>query len=191
MRKIFRLHAPAAALCLALLLGCGGRKAQEQPDTTDTREAIETQYVGAPELKVHRTPDAASPVVTTFLNGESISVMSRKGDWTEVRTTEGTGWALTSDITNAAAAAKEEEAPTPKFRKPPYQISQPGAKGTIYIEANVSTTGDVTSAKVLTNTTGSATLAARNLEALQQSKFYPIVQKGERKSFIYYYRIDY
>jgi hypothetical protein len=55
----------------------------------------------------------------------------------------------------------------------------------------VNTDGKVTSAKVITNTTGSDDLAQRNIQALEQSKFYPIVIKGQKTPFVYYYRVDY
>lgn len=43
----------------------------------------------------------------------------------------------------------------------------------------------------MTNTTGSDSLAARNAEALMHAKFYPIVRRGQKKAFLYYYRVDY
>ena len=61
----------------------------------------------------------------------------------------------------------------------------------MYIEANVNDQGEVTSTKVITNTTGSAGLAAQNEAALRSARFYPIVQKGQRVPFVYYYRVDY
>jgi uncharacterized protein YgiM (DUF1202 family) len=164
---------------------------QEAASASDTREAIQIAYVGAPDLKVHAKPDEASRLLTTFFNGESVSVLSRKGDWVEVRTTGGSGWARGADLTNAAAAAAEEENPTAKFRVPPAPVSAPATHGTIYIEAAVNTDGEVTSTKLITNTTGSDALAAQNEAAIKVAKFYPIVQKGEKKPFLYYYRVDY
>jgi outer membrane biosynthesis protein TonB len=155
------------------------------------QENVEIAYVGAPELDVHAKADDASPVVTKFLNGESVSILARKNDWVEVRTADGNGWAHAADLTNAAGAKAEEANPTPKFRKPPSPVSQPGAHGTVYIEAAVNTDGDVTHTQIITNSTGSDALAAQNEAALKQSKFYPIVQKGEKKNFLYYYRVDY
>jgi uncharacterized protein YgiM (DUF1202 family) len=155
------------------------------------RETIEIAYVGAPELVVHTKADDNSPVVTKFLNGESISVLAKKGDWVEVRTAGGSGWAHTADLTDAAGAKAEESNPTPKFRKAPSPVSQPGAHGTVYIEAAVNTEGDVTRTTIITNTTGLAALAEQNEAAIRQAKFYPIVQKGEKKDFLYYYRVDY
>jgi uncharacterized protein YgiM (DUF1202 family) len=173
---------------LVLIAAC---KQDVAPPPAPARETIEIAYVGAPELNVHAKADDASPVVTKFLNGESVSVLAKKGDWVEVRTADGSGWAHAADLTTAAGAKAEEDNPTPKFRKPPSPVSQPGAHGTVYIEAAVNTDGDVTHTQLITNTTGSAALAAQNEAALKQSKFYPIVQKGQKKDFLYYYRVDY
>ncbi|HEX7190500.1 MAG TPA: SH3 domain-containing protein [Thermoanaerobaculia bacterium] len=181
--SLFILH---SAFCI---LHCSREAAVPPP--APARETIEVAYVGAPELAVHSKADDNSPVVTKFLNGESVSVLAKKGDWVEVRTTDGSGWAHAADLTNAAGAKAEEANPTPRFRKPPSPISEPGAHGTVYIEAAVNTDGDVTHTQLITNTTGSALLAEKNEAALKQSKFYPIVQKGEKKDFLYYYRVDY
>ena len=178
----------AFALSLAFAFACH----QETVDTTDTRAAIATYWVTAPELKVHAKPDDNSKVVTKFLNGESVAVLSKRNDdWVEIRTVDGSGWAHMADLGSAATAQQSEENPSPKFEHVPAPISAPGVHGTIYIEANVNTDGKVTSAKVITNTTGNDELAQRNIEALEQAKFYPIVQKGEKKPFVYYYRVDY
>jgi uncharacterized protein YgiM (DUF1202 family) len=177
-------------LALPLLaVACG----QETPVTvtTDTREPVAVYYVGAPELPVHAKADDASKVLTTFLNGESVSVLAKHGEWVEVRTAAGTGFARMSDLATAAEAKKEADNPSPKFRKAPSPISGPGIHGTIYIEAEVNTEGEVGKTTLITNTTGSPDLAERNTMALRLARFYPIVQKGERKPFLYYYRVDY
>ena len=165
--------------------------AKAPTEKTDTREPIAVQYVGAPELLVHKWAKDESPVVTKFLNGESVAILSGRGDWVEVRTVTGSGFARTADLTNGAEAKSEEANPTARFRIAPSPVTSPGAKGTIYIEADVNTDGDVTAARVITDTTNSPDLAARNSAALQRAKFYPIVQKGDMKPFKYYYRVDY
>ena len=185
-RALFAIFILHSAFCI---LHCSREAAVPPP--APARETIEIAYVGAPELNVHAKADDASPVVTKFLNGESVSVLAKKGDWVEVRTADGSGWAHGADLTNAAGAKAEEENPTPKFSKPPSPVSQPGAHGTVYIEAAVNTDGDVTHTQLISNTTGSAALAAQNEAALKQAKFYPIVQKGQKKDFLYYYRVDY
>lgn len=160
-------------------------------ETTDTREPIAIQYVGAPEAVAHKWAKDDSPVVTKFLNGESVSILAKKGDWVEVRTADGSGFVHAADLTDAAAAQQSRDNPEPKFQSVPSPVTAPGAHGTIYIEANVNTEGEITDTKVLTNTTGQQELAVRNEEALKRAKFYPMVVKGNRKPFVYDYRVDY
>jgi outer membrane biosynthesis protein TonB len=169
-----------------LLLACN-----QAPVETDTREPVAIQYVGGEKMAVHARPDDRSPVITRYQHSESVPVLARKGEWAEVRTATGSGWVHQSDLVGAEEAAQSKANPTARFMRPPSPVTSPGVHGTIYIEADVNTDGDVTSTKIITNTTGSADLAAKNAAALQRSKFYPIVIRGERKPFEYYYRVDY
>ena len=167
--------------------------ANETPvvDTADTREPIAVRYVGAPELPVREQPNDAAPIIATYQNGEAISVLAEKGDWAEVRTGDTSGWAKKADLTDAAAKAQAEENPEPKFRIMPLPISAPSAHGEIYIEADINTDGEVTSTRLITNTTGSPELAAQNMSALRSAKFYPMILKNERRTFKYYHRVTY
>ncbi len=165
--------------------------AQSADEPTDTREPIAIQYVGVSKMPVHARPDDRSPVVTRYQHSESVPVLSKKGDWVEVRTAMGSGWVHQSDLVGAAEAAQSKENPNPRFQHPPAPISAPGIHGTIYIEADVNTDGDITGTTIIENTTGSASLAEQNAFALQRSKFYPIIIRGERKPFKYDYRVDY
>src|SRR5881628_1919090 len=100
---------------------------RQEPATTiatDTRSPIEIAYVGAPEMQVHKRGDAASPVITTYLNGESVSLLARKGDWVEVKTAGASGWAHAADLTNAESAKAEEAKPTGRFRIAPSPVVQ-------------------------------------------------------------------
>jgi len=175
-------------LGLALLASCAK---QESVEVTDTREPIGVQYAAVPELQVHKWAKDDSPVIATYLSGESVSIMSKRGDWAEVRTAGATGFVHAAELSDAATAQKEKENPEPKFRNIPSPVTAPGAKGTVYIEAQVNTEGEITSTKIIENTTGRPELASRNAEALERARFYPIVIKGDRKPFVYYYRVDY
>ena len=174
-------------VALLVLAACS----QEPADTTDTRDPIATQYVAGGQMAVHKLPNDQSPVITNFQHSESVPVMSRRGDWTEVQTAMGNGWVHTSDLGNADEAAASKDNPNPKFEHPPSPISAPGTHGTIYIEADVNTEGQVTNTTIIQNTTGSESLGAQNAAALQRAKFYPIIIRGENKPFKYYYRVDY
>ena len=159
--------------------------------TTDTREPIAIMYSGVSELPVYAKQDEKSKVLTKYLSGESVSVLSKKGDWSEVRTVSGSGWVHSSDLTTAEGAKQEEANPTPKFRIAPQPVSAPSAHGVIYLEADVNTEGDVTHVDVLSNEPNDPGLLQRNIEALKQAKFYPIVQKGQKKAFKYDFRVNY
>lgn len=177
----------------ALLLAACSREAPVATDTTpmDTREPVAVRYVGAPELAVREQANDAAPVIATYQNGEAISVLVDKGEWVEVRTGDRAGWARASELTTAEGKQQAEDNPEPKFRVIPVPVSAPSARGEIYIEADVNSDGEVTAVRVLENSTGSEALAAQNVASLQRARFFPIVQKGERKKFKYYHRVTY
>jgi uncharacterized protein YgiM (DUF1202 family) len=153
---------------------------------------VEIAYVGAPELNVHAKADDASPVVTKFLNGESVSVLSKKGDWVEVRTTGGSGWAHAADLATAAESTKaESDNVKPRFRVAPAPVTQPGARGEIDLVATVNSDGEVIDVKVERNTTGSRSLESMNVAALHRARFIPIVRHGKRTPFLYDYHVGY
>jgi len=176
-------------LVLLLLTAC--KPEPVSTETTDTREAIAIAYAGVSELPVYAKQDEKSKVLTKYLSGESISVLSKKGDWTEVRTVNGSGWVHSADLTTAEGAKQEETSPTPKFRVPPQPVSAPSAHGVIYLEADVNTEGEVTHVDVLADETHDTGLVQRNIAELMHAKFYPIVQKGQKKAFKYDYRVTY
>lgn len=183
-----------ASLGLALfVVACGGGEQPAVTDSTDTRMPISVEYVGAQQLPVHAKPDDGSPVISTYGNGESVSVLASGGNgWVEVRTVNGPGWAHAADLRDAAQAqTHEEDNLTPRFRKPPSPVTQTTARGEIVLEASVNTDGDVTAVHTLRNTTGSMALEAKNRSELEGAKFFPIVQKGQRVPFTYEYRVHY
>lgn len=179
-----------AALAL-LLLAFSCKQEPVVTETIDTREPVGVWYVGVPELSVRQQPNDSAAVVASYQNGEAISVLAQKGDWAEVRTGAGSGWAKMTELTTAEGKTSSEENPQPKFRIMPLPVSAPSAHGEVYIEADVNTDGDVVSTKILVNTTGSPALGSQNEAALRAAKFHPIIQKNERKPFKYYHRVTY
>ena len=180
------------AVLLLLLAACRGEETRPFLDEqTDTREPIATYYVTGPELPLRQKPDPASTVITTFQNGEKVSVLAQQGEWAEVRTGDRSGWALMADLGTAKAAQEEAETPTARFVKSPSPVTNMTAKGEIYIEADVNTDGDVVNTRIIQNTTGSPGLAMQNEAALRQAKFYPILKNGSRQVFKYYHRVTY
>ncbi|HYC58264.1 MAG TPA: SH3 domain-containing protein [Thermoanaerobaculia bacterium] len=188
MKRIVIVH----VMALLLLAACK----QERTVTTgttpvDSREPIAVRYVGSPELPVREQASDTAPIVATYLNGEAISVLAEKGEWVEVRSGDGSGWARAADLTSAEAIAEAEENPQPKFKIMPMPVSAPSARGEIYLEADVNSDGDILAVRTITNTTGSLALEAQNTAALKASKFHPIVQNNQRVKFKYYHRVTY
>jgi uncharacterized protein YgiM (DUF1202 family) len=181
-------------LVIALVLvGCRGEQSTNgnASDATNARPTIAVEYISAPELKIHAKPDEASPVISTYENGESVSVLARKEGWVEVRTGTGSGWARAADLRTAEAATQEPDSLTPRFRKSPAPITQTTTHGEIVLEADVNTDGDVTAVRTESNTTGSTELEVKNTAELRSAKFFPIVQHGKRVPFTYEYRVHY
>lgn len=175
------------ALVLAVALaGCGDPPAGPPP-----REAISSMYVNVPELRIYAKPDPTSEVLSTYRVGETVSVLADKGDWVEVRVgMEGSGWAEKKSLSTTREEGSTVD--TPRFATPPNPVFSPNpVKGEIMLEADVNTDGDVTAVRTISNTTGNDALAAKNEEALKLAKFYPIMDHGKAKPFIYMHRVTY
>jgi uncharacterized protein YgiM (DUF1202 family) len=185
------MHRATLLLTFFALAACGNKTETVVTETMDTREPVRVAYVGAPELNVREQASDTAPVITTYSNGEAISVLAEKGDWVEIRTGTRSGWAKSSELTDAAGKEQAENNPNPKFRVVPMPVSAPSAHGEIYIEADVNTEGEITATRILENTTGSTALAEQNASALKNGRFYPIIKDGERRQFKYYHRVTY
>jgi TonB family protein len=179
-----------------LLAACAKSEAPPSDAAADAREPIATEYVRGASLPIHAKPDDASPVVTTYQASEAVSILSKKGEWAEVRTAFGSGWVHAAEL----ASGNEMAAPTtsgggdstaPRFILPPEPVAQPGASGEMVLEADVSSNGDVFAVRITQNTTGSEGLAQRNLDALRKAKFAPIIKHGQRMPFTYEHRVHY
>jgi TonB family protein len=186
-------------LAALLLAACGKSEAPPAADTADdTRMPIATEYVRGADLKVHAKPSDASPVESTYGTSESVSVLSKQGDWVEVRTAAGSGWAHAADLatademaqanSNAATGADNTSA---RFLVPPEPVTQPGAHGEVTLEADVNSNGEVVAVRVTQNNTGSESLAQRNIASLQKARFAPIIKRGQRMPFTYEHRVHY
>jgi uncharacterized protein YgiM (DUF1202 family) len=168
---------------------------QEAPPASATaaeRVSIGTLYVRDAEATVRSRPSDNAPVVMKYQNRESVTLLSKKGEWAEVRTFNGTGWAKLSELATAAeASALQPDNMTPRFKKAPAPITQTSVHGEIVLEASVNNDGEIIAVRTLTNTTGSPALAQQNIMELRAARFFPIVQHGKRVPFIYEYRVHY
>ena len=183
MRKIAVLFVLALAACTA--------RPPETPVVEAARTAVDVKYVGVPSMKVFSTPSDTATLVTSYGYTETVSILSRKDDWVEVRTVDGSGWSRAADLIDGKEVEEILGKPVPRFLTPPVAIPAPGARGEIALMAKVNTDGTVVEVWTISDTTKSKQLVAANSEALKQAKFYPIVQKGQRLTFTYEYDVTY
>jgi TonB family protein len=179
------------ALLVPILLSC---RAKQPPATTPiagVRYATEIAYVGVPSMRIYAQANTGAEPITQYGYQETVSILSRNGEWAEVRTVDGSGWALAKELISAAEADKLSKETAPRFMTPPTAIPHAGTRGEIVLEAKVNTDGDVIDVKAVSNSTGNGALSTANAEALKQAHFYPMVQKGQRVTFFYQHHIYY
>ena len=178
-------------IAFILLFSCTQKPAPiTQATDPAERLAIAIQYVGTPQINVYTKPDLNSPVDIVYRYGETVSVLSFKGDWAELRTAEGSGWVPKQDLMTAEQMKQLVESQVPRFLTPPVAI--PSARhGVITMQAKVNTDGEVIQVTPVKNTTGDSQLALDNANALLNARFYPMVQKGQRFTFTYEHNVTY
>ena len=179
---------------LVILTACVQRPAPVASDTQPVppaeKLAIAVEYVGIPSMTVYERPALDAQVIGSYGLSEAISVLEVKGDWKMIRTFEGTGWVQGKDLL-AGEQIDKVDLTTPRFYVVPAPVNAPRARGELELHAKVNTDGAVVEVRTIKNTTGSQALADQNVEALKKALFYPMVDKGTRKTFIYEHHVYY
>src|SRR5205085_7969880 len=121
-------------LVLLLLVACGTKRQVPIASADVPRMAIEIKYVGVPQLSVYAQPNDVAPVLTTYAYTETVSILARQGEWVEVRTVDGSGWAHAKELISAAEAAAIK-GETPRLMAAPTAIPNNGRRGEIGLEA--------------------------------------------------------
>ena len=155
------------------------------------KKAVDIAYVAAPFLKVYDAPRADAKQITQYGINETVSILAKRGEWCEIRTVDGSGWVLASELMDGTRAKQIAEDPTPRFLVAVVAVPDTRARGEIDMVAKVNTDGDVVEVKMGKNTTNNNALAVANANALLQAKFYPMVQKGQRMTFFYEHKVFY
>ena len=179
---------------LLILAGCIQKPAPVANETTSLdpsqRQAIDVRYVAVPTMIVYARPDAGAPQIGSYGLTEAISILERQGEWTLIRTFTGDGWVKSADLMTGAEIDKIAADATPRFYVAPAAVPF-GGRGEIILQAKVNTDGSVIEVTPVKNTTGSQPIAALNASALMEAKFYPLVDKGTRKTFVYEHHVYY
>lgn len=180
----------------ALVLFAAACMQKPAPVASDTspvdpseRYAIAVEYVAVPKAIVYARPALDANAVGEYGMTEAVSILEKKGDWCLVRTFSGTGWIRQADLVPGNVAGTMDTI-TPRFYVAPTAVPF-NTRGEVWLQAKVNTDGEVVEVKQLKNTTGSQALADANAVALHEAKFYPIIEKGQRKTFLYEHKVYY
>ncbi len=179
-------------LAIALMFSCAKTQPAASP-SNDFKTAIDTLYVGVPRMNVYALPNDTAPVITTYGYTESVSILSRRGTWSEVRTYDGgSAWIHSAELISATEVEEVLKNPTPRFAVAPQQIPSPRVHGVILLQARVNAEGEIFDVQPTRNTTGRDDLLEANADALRRARFYPLIdKKGQRASFTYEYAATY
>lgn len=177
--------------------------APEPPAVVETKPVEEpvigTVTVTATALNVRGSASLDADVLRQAKKGEKLAVLSRDESWVKVRLDGGeSGWVAARFVSDGAAKqaskSKSKKGSCPSdsdfaFTKTPMlAFSDRPAKGMVVVEALVDTKGDVTSTKLISNTTGDETLAFLAQREIREAKFSPPIRNCVPKTFIYTYR---
>lgn len=183
-------------LSLVLLLSVTACMQKHVPVATEPAEvdpadrvAIAVEYVAVPEASIYARPAEDAPVVGEYGMIEAVSVLEKKGPWCLVRTFDGTGWMKQAELLSGEQAAKIDTK-VPRFYVEPQPVNY-NRRGELWFQAKVNTEGEIVEVITVKNTTGSDGIAESNKAALMAARFYPMIDSGTRKTFIYEHRVYY
>ncbi len=156
-------------------------------------KAIGTVKVAATTLNVRREAAASSEVIGQVRRGERLALLAAGDEWDRVRLGNGAvGFVSSQHVIREGAARARRGCPADadyQFVKTPTpSFSDSSAHGIVTVEANVDLRGNVTSARVLSNTTGDEALGILAQREIRQAKFSPPIRDCVAKAFIFTYK---
>jgi uncharacterized protein YgiM (DUF1202 family) len=152
--------------------------------------------VNATMLNVRAEGSMNGEIVTHARRGEHLAILADQGDWIRVRLGDGTkGWVSAQHVVRdgQSAAARPRRGCQPDsdyaFAKNPIpSFSDRGAHGMVTVEAQVDAKGDVSSTRIVSNTTGDDALAFLTEKEIQEAKFIAPVRNCAAKAFVFTYK---
>jgi len=161
--------------------------------------AIGSASVKTATLNVRSAPSLDGEIVTQVKKGERLAILQNGDDWMRIRLKDGTvGWVsrplISIDGEKIVKTSKPRKNGCPAdsdfhFAKTPTPAFSDSSKhGLVVVEAYVNTKGDVTSTRVVSNTTGEEALAFLAQREMKESKFVAPVRNCVTREFIFTYR---
>jgi hypothetical protein len=150
-------------------------------------------WVTASTLNVRADATADAKVVTRLKKGTKLPILDEKGGWVKVRLASGDiGWVAAQHISRSEPRRRGGCPPDSdySFVKTPVPAfsDRQSAHGLVVVDAYVNTKGDVTSTKVVSNTTGDEALAFLTEREIRFAKFAPPIRNCVPRTFIFTYK---
>ena len=164
------------------------------PPSPQTQRELGAGYVTATALNVREEPTTDGAVLTMLQRGASLELIEEKEGWYRVRVASGqTGWVSAQYVSRGTAPARRRRGCPPDSdyaieKSPMPSFSEVGPHGLVVVEANVNTGGEVTSTRVMSNTTGDPALAAKAEREIRSARFSPPVRDCVKRAFIFTYK---
>ncbi|HEY8132688.1 MAG TPA: SH3 domain-containing protein [Thermoanaerobaculia bacterium] len=185
-------------LLLSLMLAACSTPPPPGPVTQPTEvpgaeKAMGTVKVTATTLNVRREAAATSDVIGQVRKGERLSLLTAGDEWDRVRLGNGVvGFVASQHVIREGTTRARRGCPADAdyhfVKTPTPSFSDSSAHGIVTVEANVDARGNVTSTRLLTNTTGDESLGFLAEREIRQAKFSPPVRDCVAKAFIFTYK---
>jgi len=149
--------------------------------------------VSANTLNVRREASASADVIAQVRKGERLALLSPGDEWDRIRLGTGeVGFVSAQHVIREGILRSRRGCPADadyQFVKTPTPaFSDSSAHGIVTVEANVDMRGNVTSARVVNNTTGDEALGVLAEREIREAKFSPPVRNCVPKAFIFTYK---
>ena len=145
--------------------------------------------VSASALNVREKASTTSDVVTQVRRGTELTVLEEQKSWLRVRLASGQeGWVSAQHVSSGKKQSSACESDFAFAKTPMPSFVEGGRPGLVVVEASVNTRGEVTSTKVISNSTGDPALATLTEKEIRSAKFIPPKRDCQPRAFIYTYK---
>ena len=183
---------PRRWLLLAVLAAACATAPPPTPVSQPEQKQIGIVKVTATTLNVRREAAATSEVIGQVRKGERLSLLAAGDEWDRVRLGNGAVGFVSAQLVIREGVRARRGCPADadyQFVKTPTpSFSDSSAHGMVTVEANVDARGNVTSTRVVTNTTGDEALGVLAEREIRQAKFSAPVRDCVAKAFIFTYK---
>lgn len=195
----------ALALLLLMVAACGGSAPAPQPEAaprsdrgtapSTSDKVIGSVKVSAATLNVRAEANGNAAIVAHTRRGERLAVLADSGKWLRIRLGDGTvGWVSAQHVVREGTVARPRRRGCPPdsdfsfITTPKPQFSESQAHGIVKVDATVDAAGNVTSTRIVANSTGDPSLGTLAEREIRSARFSPPIRNCLSKAFVFSYK---